>query len=621
MNTSTESDAKKKGSVPRRQAGERPGNHDLSQVLIRIQVSPDEDGDQKSFKKIQRAFTNQQTGEKRSYEVKMPIIREFCKENAPRLFDAMHVSTLEAHKTSSGDGQNVYYQASKLLTEAFTDTAAEKEPEIREQIKVKLAIKIAEEKQEEDLKRSEESYLNSLLDLTIESPEAGTFVEDDLVVEDVTLEELTARFASGEFGFNFLDVEEPNESPSDDPDGSVTARAGETPRNAQDPNQTAGSGKKKDRSEESSQKRLKEVGPEGSTKKKKKETEGGGKKSSELVAGAGAPKKLKEKRRENESSAVQEPTSFKIPRRARPLVREAVRHKKSLSDLKRSPPALTGEELEARLNDPKREWGKRFCKEYFERLVRESVVNPNEAAEAQRNYMTHVMCKPFNMTIDQYVTRVKKMSSLLAYFPRNPDSEVQFNRPLTPIELNKVIFKGLPEKWRQQIETSNPNWAKKSEADFKEMLNNFEKHDLAARVASSKSNDKKTKSRKRKKDSEKRKAESWQTEAKRCKLCNLFGASASRVNSHSTDECKSVNYYRKKLPSATIPAKDSSNQRENSRKRKSSREVNAMEVDDSNDEKSSSERRNKNNELFESFMNMMMKEFKKRKTEYSSDSS
>jgi hypothetical protein len=46
-----------------------------------------------------------------------------------------------------------------------------------------------------------------------------------------------------------------------------------------------------------------------------------------------------------------------------------------------------------------------------------------------------------------------------------------------------------------------------------------------------------------------------------------------------------------------------------------------MEVDDSNDEKSSSERRNKNNELFESFMNMMMKEFKKRKTEYSSDSS
>jgi hypothetical protein len=93
--------------------------------------------------------------------------------------------------------------------------------------------------------------------------------------------------------------------------------------------------------------------------------------------------------------------------------------------------------------------------------VRESVVNSNEAVDAQRNYMRmHVMCKPFNMTTDQFVTRVKMMSSLLAYFPRNPDSEVQFNRPRTPIELNKVIFKGLPEKWRQQIETSNPNWDK-----------------------------------------------------------------------------------------------------------------------------------------------------------------
>lgn len=615
MSASSEPEAKKKGSAPRRQAGERPGNHDLSQVLIRIQVSPDEDGDQKAFKKIQRAFTNQQTGEKRSYEVKIPIIREFCKENAPKLFDAMHIATLEAHKTS-GDGQNVYYQAAKLLTEAFTDTAAEREPEIREQLKVKLAIKIAEEKQEEDLKRSEESYLNSLLDLTIESPEAGTFVEDDLVVENLTLEELTARFASGEFGFNFLDTEEPGESPSDDPEDSVNSRAGEIPRSAQEPNQTAGSGKKKDRGEESSQKRFKEGGPEGSTKKKKKETEGGTKKSSELLTGAETQKKLKEKKRENEASVLQDSTGFKIPRRARPLVREAVRQKKSLSDLKKSPPALTGEELEVRLNDPKREWGKRFCKEYFERLVRESVVNPNEAAEAQRNYMTHVMCKPFNMTIDQYVTRVKKMSSLLAYFPRNPDSEVQFNRPLTPIELNKVIFKGLPEKWRQQIETSNPNWAKKSETDFKEMLNNFEKHDLAARVASNKSTDRKTKSRKRQKDSEKRKAESWQTEAKRCKLCDLFGASASRVNSHSTEECKSVNYYKKKIPGTTSSAKDSSNQRENPRKRKASREVNAMEVDDSNDEQEGN-----NKELFESFMNMMMKEFKKRKTEYSSDSS
>ena len=57
----------------------------------------------------------------------MPIVKEFCKENAPKLFDAMHIAMIEAHKTS-GDGQNVYYQTAKLSTEAFMDTAAEANP-------------------------------------------------------------------------------------------------------------------------------------------------------------------------------------------------------------------------------------------------------------------------------------------------------------------------------------------------------------------------------------------------------------------------------------------------------------------------------------------------------------
>jgi hypothetical protein len=80
--------------------------------------------------------------------------------------------------------------------------------------------------------------------------------------------------------------------------------------------------------------------------------------------------------------------------------------------MKRSHPNLTGEDLEARLKDPNCDCGCKFCKEYFEKLVQGLVVNPNEAAEAQRNYMMNVMCKPFNMTIKQFITRDKKMSSL-----------------------------------------------------------------------------------------------------------------------------------------------------------------------------------------------------------------
>jgi hypothetical protein len=110
-----------------------------------------------------------------------------------------------------------------------------------------------------------------------------------------------------------------------------------------------------------------------------------------------------------------------------------------------------------------------------------------------------------------------------------------------------VIFKGLPEKWHQQIETSNPNWAKKSEMDFKEMLKNFEKHDLATCSITSKNNkEKKNQSQKRQKDSEDTKAESYQTEGgQHCHLCAMFGASESCIKSHNTGQCKSAKYYKK----------------------------------------------------------------------------
>jgi hypothetical protein len=79
-------------------------------------------------------------GEKvRSYKVQMPIVKECCKENAPQLFDAMHITLIEAHQTS-GDGQNVYYQPAKLLTEASMDMAAEREPDIHKEVKEKLVF-------------------------------------------------------------------------------------------------------------------------------------------------------------------------------------------------------------------------------------------------------------------------------------------------------------------------------------------------------------------------------------------------------------------------------------------------------------------------------------------------
>jgi hypothetical protein len=50
-------------------------------------------------------------GEKPSYKVQMPIVREFCKENNTlKLFNAMHIATtIEAHKTSEDGLLNIFY--------------------------------------------------------------------------------------------------------------------------------------------------------------------------------------------------------------------------------------------------------------------------------------------------------------------------------------------------------------------------------------------------------------------------------------------------------------------------------------------------------------------------------
>lgn len=57
---------------------------------------------------------------------------------------------------------------------------------------------------------------------------------------------------------------------------------------------------------------------------------------------------------------------FKIPRGALSLVYDVIKQKKGLSEMKKSHPLLTREEeLEACLNNPNRNWGRKLCKEYF----------------------------------------------------------------------------------------------------------------------------------------------------------------------------------------------------------------------------------------------------------------
>jgi hypothetical protein len=71
------------------------------------------------------------------------------------------------------------------------------------------------EKREEELQKQEKNYRHSLLELSIKFPEIRNFVEEDLEVDKMSLEELTALFASGDFSFNFADDDIPGTDPSE----------------------------------------------------------------------------------------------------------------------------------------------------------------------------------------------------------------------------------------------------------------------------------------------------------------------------------------------------------------------------------------------------------------------
>jgi hypothetical protein len=122
------------------------------------------------------------------------------------------------------------------------------------------------------------------LELTIEDPEIGNFVEEDLEVDKMSLEELTALFASGDFGFDFVDDKVPSTDPSENPG---VAEPEQDPTSAEsDPVQdtTSNTMKKKARTMEGGLNKPKKVDSDESIKKKRKDANRVLKKSWELSA-------------------------------------------------------------------------------------------------------------------------------------------------------------------------------------------------------------------------------------------------------------------------------------------------------------------------------------------------
>lgn len=154
------------------------------------------------------------------------------------------------------------------------------------------------------------------------------------------------------------------------------------------------------------------------------------------------------------------------------------------------------------------------------------------------------------------------------------------------------------------------------------MLKNFEKHNLTTCNSSnnSKNNkEKKNQSRKRQKDPEDTNADSYQTEGGQ--YCSVTSVpcleQVMRKLSHTPPVSAKLLKLQAMYHSSGIKNGKKYWEDKNSRKRRKTYcEINAMEVDSSDYDKEQ-----KNSHLFEEYFIIMMNEFKKRKTDYDSDSS
>ena len=129
-----------------------------------------------------------------------------------------------------------------------------------------------------------------------------------------------------------------------------------------------------------------------------------------------------------------------------------------------------------------------------------------DSTMAHRNhykYYTNSIVKPFNMNVDDYVTRMNKYSELLTYLPppsrkgsKSGDAECDALKPLKESSLCAAIYDGLPAPYQNHVANNyEEDWRDMEEADFLDALRAYEKTDQNKRKDAEASKEKEKKRR------------------------------------------------------------------------------------------------------------------------------
>jgi hypothetical protein len=129
-----------------------------------------------------------------------------------------------------------------------------------------------------------------------------------------------------------------------------------------------------------------------------------------------------------------------------------------------------------------------------------------DSTMAYRNhhkYFTNSIVKPFNMSVDDYVTRMNEYAELLLYLPppsrkgsKSSDADWDTLKPLRDADIRAAIYDGLPEPYKNHVSNKyKEDWINMEEANFLDALRAYEKTDQNKRRDAEASKEKEKKRR------------------------------------------------------------------------------------------------------------------------------
>ena len=200
-----------------------------------------------------------------------------------------------------------------------------------------------------------------------------------------------------------------------------------------------------------------------------------------------------------------------------------------------------------------------------------------KAFKEQKDYLMHMISKPFGVTVEAAFRRIEVITKLMEYFPPTSSRGRQatqeqwdaFNKikKISSAEKREMKYNLLPDSFHDRFEQLDDYYADMTNTKFVSAAQQCEATDAKERLKQQKEKEKKQNAKKRKAEDDSvstlsrsqrsnnskgkarrdNNATKPQGEARMCELCKLAGAPESVYKTHFTNQCRKKDYYAKAL--------------------------------------------------------------------------